>query len=184
MAEVAEQEEEIQKRIWATFRGRALQIQSPSLPYFEVDDDFPPRPPISNDGVAREAWEEPAVPEFRFHEYTDLGTVKSLITKYKNNPSYRVKRDKFKGLSLKDLEKLRDEILLRRDGSKPLPGQLQEGRKRLRPAPPKQRKVPPRTALESAVLRRRVSIDPRESEDEQEFEGEGFVSENWFNGFT
>ena len=49
MAEVAEEEEEIQKRVWATFRGRALQTNHHHYP------------------ITLEAWEEPAVPEFRFH---------------------------------------------------------------------------------------------------------------------
>lgn len=71
------------------------------MPYYEVEDDFPPPPPISDDGVARDAWEEPAVLEFRFHESSDLGTVNSLITKYNNNLSYRVKSGKFKGLCTK-----------------------------------------------------------------------------------
>lgn len=72
----------------SNFQGKSYLNQSPPLPYYEVDDDFPPPPPppISDDGVAREAWEEPAVPEFRFHESTDLVTVKSLITKKQKQP--------------------------------------------------------------------------------------------------
>jgi len=51
-----------------------------------------------------------------------LQTVNQLITKYGNDPNYRVKSktSKFHGYSVEDLKKFRDEILIRR-------GQLQEG---------------------------------------------------------
>ena len=75
---------------------------------------------------------------------------------------------------------VRDEILARRKGAKPLLRQLQEGRRRLGPAPPLKRKESPRSPLESAVLRRRAAIDPQDnshSADEQEFLRKGFANE-------
>ena len=99
------------------------------------------------------------------NESTDLQTVNQLIKKYKNDTSYRVKSkiSKFHGYSVKDLEMVRDEILARREGAKPLPGQLQEGRRRLGPAPRPERKESPRSPLECAVLRRRAAIDPQDN---------------------
>ena len=81
----------------------------------------------------------------------------------------------FYGCSVKNLEKVRDEILARREGAKTLPGLLQDGRKRLRHAPPPIRKEPPRSPLKSAVLSRNPAIDledNRRSEEEQEMERE------------
>lgn len=57
-------------------------------------------------------------------------------------------------------------------------GEASEGEAMTQTSTPPQRKEPLPTPLESAVLQRRVSTDPGKSEDEQEFEGEGFVSEN------
>jgi len=50
------------------------------------------------------------------HESTDLGTIKQLITKYKDDPNYRVKSktSKFQGYSVEDLKRARDEILRQR----------------------------------------------------------------------
>ena len=55
-------------------------------------------------------------PEPEMHESTELGTIKALLTKYGNDPNYRVKSktSKFQGYSVQDLEKARDEILRRR----------------------------------------------------------------------
>ena len=78
-------------------------------------------------------------------------------------------------MSVQSLEKVRDEIHSRREGAKTLPGLLQEGRKRLRHAPPPIRKEHPRSPLESAVLSRNPAIDledNRGSEEEQEMERE------------
>ena len=65
----------------------------------------------------RKTWAAPAATRFleSSSESTDLGTVKQLITKFSGNPEYRVKSGKFQGKSIKDLEKIRDEILMRRD---------------------------------------------------------------------
>ena len=56
------------------------------------------------------------------HESTDLGTIKQLITKYGDDPNYKVKSktSKFQGYSVQYLEKARDEILRRRGELSPL----------------------------------------------------------------
>ena len=61
-------------------------------------------------------------PKPEIHESTDLGTIKQLITKYGDDPNYRVKSktSKFQGYSVKDLEKVRGEILRRRGELSPL----------------------------------------------------------------
>ena len=64
----------------------------------------------------RKTWAAPKATSFlkSSSESTDLGTVKQLITKFSGNPEYRVKSGKFQGKSINDLEKIRDEILMRR----------------------------------------------------------------------
>ena len=69
----------------------------------------------------RKTWAAAEAPSFlkSSSESTDLVTAKQLITKFGKSPGYRVKSGKFQGKSVKDLEKIRDEILMRR-------GQLRE----------------------------------------------------------
>lgn len=66
----------------------------------------------------RKTWEQPAAISFlqKSSESVDLQTVNQLITKYGNDPDYRVKKkdSKFHGFSVDDLKKFRDEIYKRR----------------------------------------------------------------------
>jgi len=50
------------------------------------------------------------------HESTELGTIRQLLTKYKDDPNYRVKskKSRFYNYSLEDLKKRKEEILWRR----------------------------------------------------------------------
>ena len=103
---------------------------------FRPDHETPPpptpapTPPPEEDDAAspppeekRKTWETPKAISFlqKSSESVDLQTVNQLITKYGNDPNYRVKSKTFKfhGYSVNDLKKFRDEILIRR-------GQLQE----------------------------------------------------------
>ena len=70
---------------------------SPPPPSYQevVDDDFPPPPPetlMEEKKSTRKEWgmPEPVEKEFR-HESTLLQTVNQLITKYGNDPNYKVK---------------------------------------------------------------------------------------------
>ena len=73
----------------------------------------PPKPPSEEpDGdeeeiTQRKTWGEPGGDKLsqKFSESTDLGTLKPLITKFSKDPNYRVKSGKYKGDSVKDLEK-------------------------------------------------------------------------------
>ena len=86
-----------------------------------------PLPPLAEEEEMEEMEEEqPSTSESKWgppqelvierSESTDLQTLNSLLTKYKNNPNYRVKSKKspFHGDTLAVLKKKRDEILERR----------------------------------------------------------------------
>ena len=73
---------------------------SPPPSYQEVvdddddDDDFPPPPPLMEEKkFTRKEWGEPKPVKKEFsHESTLLQTVNQLITKYGNDPNYKVKK--------------------------------------------------------------------------------------------
>ena len=157
---------------------------SPSPPPI-ADDDFPPPPPPITDEGARKTWGEPATPEFikTTHESMDLQIVNQLITKFRNDPNYRVKspKSKFHGYSVEDLKKIRDGIYARRQGARPLAERLQERKQKLAPTPPKTKTPSQLTPLERAVLDRRPSmasmesLDDDDEDDEWGVEGSGLV---------
>ena len=105
---------------------------------FRPDDETPPPSPTprlaeeeSDEGgddevqetTTRKAWEAPVKPKPEMHESTELGTMRMLLIKHRNDPNYRVKKkkSKFYDWSTKDLKK-REEILWRR-GELPEPAQ-------------------------------------------------------------
>ena len=68
------------------------------------------KPPYSKRGGSRR---RQAFSKFQVNQLI-WGTLKTLITKFSKDPNNRVKSGKYKGDSVKDLEKKRDEILKRR----------------------------------------------------------------------
>ncbi|KAL9989206.1 hypothetical protein ACROYT_G003730 [Oculina patagonica] len=70
--------------------------------------------------VERAKWGTPQIPGIKGSESTDLGTLNSLLTKFKDTPDYVVKspKSKFHGYTLADIKKARDEILERRGEKK------------------------------------------------------------------
>ena len=101
-------------------------VPSPSPPpsppppsYQEVvvdDDDFPPPPQtlMEEKKSTRKEWgkSKPVKTEYS-HESTLLQTVNQLITKFGNDPNYRVKskNSPLYGYSMEDLKKVRDGIV-------------------------------------------------------------------------
>ena len=82
---------------------------TPPPPYHEVVDDydFPqPPPPLMEEKSARKEWgmPGPVEPEYK-HESTLLQTVNQLITKYGNDPNYKVGKSKL-GLKGKTITEL------------------------------------------------------------------------------
>ena len=65
-------------------------------------------------------WGPPQEPGIKGSESVDLQTLSSLLTKYKDNPNYVVKspKSKFRGYTLADIKKAREEILDRGKGNK------------------------------------------------------------------
>ena len=65
-------------------------------------------------------WGPPQEPGIKGSESIDLQTLSSMLTKNKDNPDYVVKspKSKFRGYTLADIKKARDEILDRRKGNK------------------------------------------------------------------
>ena len=123
--------------------------QTPTTSYLDVDDDDFPQPPPSSlmkEKSTRKEWEMPGPvePEYQ-HESTLLQTVNQLITKYGDDPNYKVGKSKLglKGKTIAELKKIRDGIYERR-GTQPLSKQLEEGKKRLKSTPlPEKREIPP-----------------------------------------
>jgi len=74
----------------------------PPLAEEESDDDDGDDGDEVQETTKRKAWETPVKPEPEMHESTDLGTIKQLITKYGDDPNYRVKSktSKFQGYSV------------------------------------------------------------------------------------
>ena len=86
----------------------------PPPPYDDDGDDFPPPPPpLMEETSKRKEWAKPGPvePEYQ-HESTLLQTVNQLITKYGNDPSYKVGKSKLglKGKTIAELKKIRDGI--------------------------------------------------------------------------
>ena len=85
----------------------------PPPPYDDDDgDDFPPPPPpLMEETSKRKEWAKPGPvePEYQ-HESTLLQTVNQLITKYGNDPNYKVGKSKLglKGKTIAELKKKRD----------------------------------------------------------------------------
>jgi len=66
--------------------------------------------------TTRKAWETPVIPKPEMHESAELGTIRQLLTKYGDDPNYRVKskKSKFYDYFLEDLKRREEEILWRR----------------------------------------------------------------------
>ena len=159
---------------------------SPPPPsYQEVvddDDDFPPPPPslMEEKKSTRKEWgmPEPVNKEYS-HESTLLQTVNQLITKYGNDPNYKVKSKKspLYGYSMEEIKKLRDGIHLKRGVPKTVfEKQLEAGKYRLKSTPPQEKRETTPTPLEKAVMSRRPAFELSDNEDdsyEQDWETEG-----------
>ena len=86
-------------------------------------------------------------PEYK-QESTLLQTVNQLITKYRNDPNYKVGKSKLglKGKTIAELKKIRDGIKEKRRVTKEshFSKRLQEGKQRLKSTPlPEKREIPP-----------------------------------------
>jgi len=146
--------------------------------YLDVDDDFPQPPsPLMKEKSARKEWgmPRPVEPEYK-HESILLQTVNQLITKYGNDPNYKVGKSKLGlgGKNIAELKKIRDGINKRR-GTQPLSKQLQQGKQRLKSTPLQKREIPP-TPLEKAITSRRPYLEPSDGDEdfsEQDWETEG-----------
>ena len=155
--------------------------QPPPFPDVDVDGDdkFPQPPPTLEETSILKTWGEPGPVEYEYpHKSTLLQTVNQLITKYGNDPHYKVKSKESRlfGYSIEDLKKVRDGIYEKRRATQSLSKQLQEGKQRLKPPPPRKSKEPPPSPLEKAVMSRRPDIEPSDDEDdfpEQDWETEG-----------
>ena len=158
---------------------------SPPPSYQEVvdDDDFPPPPPQSlmeERKSTRKEWgkPEPVKKEYS-HESTLLQTVNQLITKFGNDPNYKVKskNSPLFGYSIEDLKKVRDGIFAKRGVPKTVfEKQLQAGKYRLKSTPPQEKRETTRTPLEKAVMSRRPAFELSGDEDDfskQDWETEG-----------
>ena len=166
---------------------------SPPPPsYQEVvdDDDFPPPPPpqslMEEKKSTRKEWGEPEQVKTEYsHESTLLQTVNQLITKFGNDPNYRVKSRKSPlfGYSIEDLKKVRDGIFAKRGVPKTLfEKQLQVGKYRLKSTPPQEKRETTPTPLEKAVLSRKPAFELSDDEDDfskkdWETEGSGIADE-------
>ena len=129
-----------------------------SLPYDDDDDDgddFPPPPPspLMEETSKRKEWAKPGPvePEYQ-HESTLLQTVNQLITKYGNDPNYKVGKSKLglKGKTIAELKKIRDGIDEKRRVTKEslFSKRLQEGKKRLKSTSLQEKRERPITPLE------------------------------------
>ena len=148
---------------------------SPPPPsYQEVvddDDDFPPPPPpqslMEEKESTRKEWGEPEPVKTEYsYESILLQTVNQLITKFGNDPNYKVKSKKSPsfGYSIEDLElkKVRDGIFAKRGVPKTVfEKQLQAGKYRLKSTPPQEKRETTPTPLEKAVMSRRPAFELR-----------------------
>ena len=152
--------------------------------YLDVDDaDFPqPPPPLMEEKkFTRKEWSkpEPVKPEYK-HESTLLQTVNQLITKYGNDPNYKLGKSKLglKGKIIAELKKIRDGIDEKRRVTKEslLSKRLQEGKKRLKSTSLQEKRERPLTPLEKTVMSRRPAFELSDDEDDfskQDWETEG-----------
>ena len=93
----------------------------PSYQEVVVDDDFPPPPPpqslMEEEKSTRKEWggPEPVKTEYPYESIV-LQTVNQLITKFGNDPNYKVKSKKSPlfGYSIEDLKQVRDNIFAKR----------------------------------------------------------------------
>jgi len=106
---------------------------SPSPPPYQYDDDDdlpPPPPPLMEETSTRKEWgmPGPVEPEY-LHESTLLQTVNQLITKFGNDPNYRVKieESQLHGYSVEELKKVRDGIYEKRRATQPLSNSRSRG---------------------------------------------------------
>ena len=129
----------------------------------------------------RKEWAKPGPvePEYQ-HESILLQTVNQLITKYGNDPNYKVGKSKLglKGKTIAELKKIRDGINEKRRVTKEslFSKRLQEGKKRLKSTSPQEKRERPLTPLEKAVMSLRPSFELSDNEDdfpEQDWETEG-----------
>ena len=127
---------------------------------------------------------EPVKKEYT-HESTLLQPVNQLITKYGNDPNYKVKKKNspLYGYSIEDLKKVRDGIFAKRGVPKTVfEKQLQAGKYRLKSTPPHKKRETTPTPLEKAVMSRRPAFELSDDEDDSyekdwEIEGSGFDDE-------
>ena len=154
----------------------------PPPPPYDDDDDFPPPPPpLMEETSKRKEWAKPGPvePEYQ-HESTLLQTVNQLITKYGNDPNYKVGKSKLglKGKTIAELKKIRDGIDEKRRVTKEslLSKRLQEGKKRLKSTSLQEKRERPLAPLEKTVMSRRPAFELSDDEDdsyEQDWETEG-----------
>ena len=152
----------------------------PPPPYDDDDDDFPPPPPpLMEETSKRKEWAKPGPvePEFQ-HESTLLQTVNQLITKYGNDPNYKVGKSGLKGKTIAELKKIRDGIDEKRRVTKEslFSKRLQEGKKRLKSTSLQEKRERPLTPLEKTVMSRRPAFELSDNEGdsyEQDWETEG-----------
>ena len=108
-----------------------------------------------------------------------MQTVNQLITKFGNDPNYRVKskNSPLGGYSMEDLKKVRDGIYGKRGVPKTVfEKQLQAEKYRLKPTPPHKKRETTPTPLEKAVMSPRPAFelsDDEEDSSEQDWETEG-----------
>ena len=171
-------EEEEEQEVPDEFRSDA-----PPPPAYQEFDDLPP-PPLMEETVM------PGTSKGETREETKkrLKNVKSLITKHKDDPTYRItsKKSKYYGYNV---EKLKEEEykletikanqeqaerLLKRTQS--LSEQLQEGRKKLKPPEKPEKREITKTPIEKAVMSRRPYLEPSDN-DWGETEGSGIADE-------
>ena len=166
---------------------------SPPPPsYQEVvddDDDFPPPPSqtlMEEKKSTRKEWGEPKPVKKEYsHESTLLQTVNQLITKFGNDPNYKVKskNSPLYGLSIEQLIEVRDGIYGKRGVPKTVfEKQLQVGKYRLKSTPPHKKRETTPTPLEKAVMSRRPAFELSDDEDDSyeqdwEIEGSGIKNE-------
>ena len=161
----------------------------PLPPYDDDDDDFPPPPPpLMEETSKRKEWAKPVPvePEYQ-HESTLLQTVNQLITKYGNDPNYKVGKSKLglKGKTIAELKNIRDGINEKRrvvTKESLLSKRLQEGKKRLKSTSLQEKRERPLTPLEKTIMSRRPAFELSDDEDDSyeqdwEIEGSGFYDD-------
>ena len=124
----------------------------------------------------------PVEPEYP-HESTLLQTVNQLITKYGDDPNYKVKSKKspLHGYSVEELKKVRDGIYAKRRVTKEsLSKRLQEGEQRLKSTPLRKREIPP-TPPGKSCHEPKTFFEPSDGDEdffpeEQDWETEGSAS--------